>query len=59
MYSQLFLGRTLLGPSYMESNKESKERQGPTRGMLTIYTNHPGRNLVHKRKTIKFDMAGE
>ena len=22
-------------------------------GVLTIYTNHPGRNLVHKHKTIK------
>ena len=30
-----------------------------TWGVLTIYTNHPGGNLVHKHKTIKFDMGKE
>ena len=24
-----------------------------------IYTNHTGENLVHKHKTIKFDVVGE
>ena len=28
------------------------------RGALTIYTNHPGGNSVHKHKTIEFDVAG-
>ena len=28
-------------------------------GVLTIYTNHPGGNPVHKHKTIKFDVVGE
>ena len=28
-------------------------------GVLTIYTNHPGGNLVHKHKTIIFDVGGE
>ena len=27
--------------------------------VLTIQTNHPGRNLVPKHKTIKFDIVGE
>ena len=27
--------------------------------MLTIYTNHPGGNLVHKHQTIKFDVKRE
>ena len=27
--------------------------------MLTIYTNHPGGNLVIKNKTTKFDEVGE
>ena len=27
-------------------------------GVLTIYTNHPGGNSVHKHKTIKFDVVG-
>ena len=27
--------------------------------MLTIYTNHPGGNLVYENKTIKFDVVGE
>ena len=26
-------------------------------GVLTIYTNHPGENVVHKYKTIKFDVV--
>ena len=26
-------------------------------GVLTIYTNHPSGNLVHKYKTIKFDVV--
>ena len=26
--------------------------------MLTIYTNHPGGNSVHKHKTIEFDGVG-
>ena len=30
-----------------------------TAGVLTIYTNHPGRNLVHEYKTIKFDVVEE
>ena len=29
------------------------------RGVLTIYTNQPSGNLVHKHKTIKFDVVGE
>ena len=28
-------------------------------GVLTIYTNHPSGNLVHKYKTIKFDVVVE
>ena len=28
-------------------------------GVLTIYTNHPGGNLLHKHKTVKFDVVGE
>ena len=28
------------------------------RGMLTIYINHPGVNLLHKYKTKKFDVVG-
>ena len=28
-------------------------------GVLTVYTNYLGGNLVHKRKTIKFDVLGE
>ena len=28
-------------------------------GMFTIYTNHSGINLLHKHKTIKFDVVGE
>ena len=27
--------------------------------VLTIYTNHPGGNLVHEQKAIKFDVLGE
>ena len=27
-------------------------------GVLTICTNHPGGNLVHKHKTIRFDGGG-
>ena len=27
--------------------------------MLTIYTNHPGGNLKHKLKAVKFDLVGE
>lgn len=27
--------------------------------VLTIYTNHPGGNLLQKQKTIKFDVVGE
>ena len=27
--------------------------------MFTIFTNHPGGNLVHKQKTGKFDVLGE
>ena len=27
--------------------------------VLTIYTNHPGGNLVHELKAIKFDVLGE
>ena len=27
--------------------------------VLTIYTNHPGGNLVHKHQTIKLDVMGE
>ena len=27
--------------------------------VLTIYTNHPGGNLVYKNKTIKFKVVGE
>ena len=29
------------------------------KGVLTIYTNQPSGNLVHKHKTIKFDVVGE
>ena len=28
-------------------------------GVLTIYTNHPGGNLVHKHKTVRADEVGE
>ena len=28
-------------------------------GVLTIYTNNPGENLVQKFKTIRFDVVGE
>ena len=28
-------------------------------GVLTIYTSHPGKNLLHKHMTIKFDVVGE
>lgn len=28
-------------------------------GVLAIYTNHLGRNLVHKHKTIKYDLVGK
>ena len=28
-------------------------------GVLTIYTNHPGGNLVQKHKTIRFAVVGE
>ena len=27
--------------------------------IFTIYTNHPGKNLLHKHKTLKFDVVGE
>ena len=27
--------------------------------MLTVYSNHPGGNLVHKLKAVKFDLVGE
>ena len=27
--------------------------------VLTIYMNHPGENLLHKNKSIKFDVVGE
>ena len=27
--------------------------------VLTVYTNHPGGNLAHKRKTIKWDVVEE
>lgn len=27
--------------------------------VVTIYSNHPGGNHVHKHKTIKFDLMGE
>ena len=27
--------------------------------VLTIYTNHPGGNLVHQHETIKLDVMGE
>ena len=27
--------------------------------VLTIYMNHPGKNLLHKNKSIKFDVVGE
>ena len=32
-------------------------RESP--GVLTISTNHPGGNLGHKHKTVKFDVVGE
>ena len=35
------------------------EVSGRRYGVLTIYTNHPGGNLVHKYKTIKFDVVVE
>ena len=28
-------------------------------GVLTIYSDHPGGNLVHKHKTLIFDTVGE
>ena len=28
-------------------------------GVLTIYANHPGKNLAHKNKNIKFYVVGE
>ena len=64
MYGQLSLRWILLGPSHLESNEESKERQRPIRRMLTIYTNHKahpfsGENLVQKHKLTTFNVAGE
>ena len=35
------------------------ELEGSEFRMLTIFTNHPGGNLVHKHKTRKFDVLGE
>ena len=39
--------------------KRSQWEEGKRPRMLTIYTNHQGGNIVHKHKTIKFDLVGE
>ena len=39
--------------------KRAQWEEGKRPRMLTIYTNHPGGNIVHKHKTIKFDLVGE
>ena len=39
--------------------KRAQWEEGKRPRMLTIYTNHPDGNIVHKHKTIKFDMVGE
>ena len=39
--------------------KRAQWEEGKRPRMLTIYTNHPGGNIVNKHKTIKFDLAGE
>ena len=47
---KLPLRRGERGPSAIDPN---------VGGGLTIYTNHPGGNLVQKHKTITFDVVGE
>ena len=39
--------------------QESVQDKSVDQGVLNIYTNHPAGNLVHKNKTIKFDVLGE
>ena len=39
--------------------KRAQWEEGKRPRMLTIYTNHQGGNIVHKHKTIKFDLVGE
>ena len=39
--------------------KREHWEEGKRPRMLTIYTNHPGGNIMHKHKTIKFDLVRE
>ena len=39
--------------------KRAQWEEGKRSRMLTIFTNHLGGNIVHKHKTIKFDLVGE
>ena len=59
-------GKEKLSPQ--TSNPEGEREGGGGRvpaidpnvgGVLTIYTNNPGENLVQKFKTIRFDVVGE
>ena len=52
------LGNTRVGISFspaFRSHGRTKKRLG----VLTVYTDHPGGNLVHKNKTLIFNTVGE
>ena len=54
--------RTLSNTCVGISSSRALRSHGRTKkslGVLTIYTDHPGGNLVHKNKTLIFNTVGE